>query len=449
MKKVWKIFKAFVCLLMVSYAIPAFSQEAYKFELMWGFLGTGDGQFNVPVGVVVDSSGNVYVADSHNNRIQKFDSNGNFLTQWGSPSFSPQSVAVDSSGNVYVVADETSIRKFDSGGNLITSWSILGIPLNLLCLGQITTDSLRNLYATTHYCCNLPCCFLSACPEPLPEPDKFGILKFDLNGNLIAKWGDWGTGDGQFNGPEGVAVDSSGHIYVADRGNHRIQKFDLNGNSIFRWGIEGTEDGQFFAPYGVAVDSPGNVYVSDSGNDQIQKFDSTGNFITKWGYWGQAEGQFDGLGGIAVDSSGNVYVADTGNHRIQRFSPSGQEPIPLPDLTGQWTSLIQRCRNTRIGPKCAISGKLDIRNIGNQNARFSFVRFYLSNDAYIDGADIFLKQVATGSVRMGTSKAKMLSYSFPFGETASGKYIIAVIDVDNAVTESNKSNNYAVFGPIQ
>ena len=84
MKKALGIFLVTICYWIAASAIPAFSQEAYRFELMWGAPGTGNGQFNEPAGVAVDASGSVYVADKGNNRIQKFDSNGNFITQWGS-----------------------------------------------------------------------------------------------------------------------------------------------------------------------------------------------------------------------------------------------------------------------------------------------------------------------------------------------------------------------------
>jgi len=118
----------------------------------------------------------------------------------------------------------------------------------------------------------------------------------------------------------------------------------------------------------------------------------------------------------------------------------------LSDLTGQWKSLTQTCRNTRSGLKCRVSGRLRIQNVGNLNAPKSFVWFYLSdNDHYDgDGIDVYLKQVATGTVRVGKTKTKTFSYSLPLGETASGKYIIAVIDKDNTVAEANENNNYVV-----
>ena len=149
------------------------------------------------------------------------------------------------------------------------------------------------------------------------------IQKFNSNGTFITKWGTFGSSDGQFLLPHGVAVDSSSNVYVADLDNNRIQKFSYTGAFITKWGTEGTVDGQFQSPYSVAVDSSGNVYVSDYGNNRIQKFSSNGTFITKWGSQGRGDGQFNAPSGVAVDSSGNVYVADYGNNRIQKFSSTG------------------------------------------------------------------------------------------------------------------------------
>ncbi|MGB9940271.1 6-bladed beta-propeller [Methanosarcina sp.] len=99
---------------------------------------------------------------------------------------------------------------------------------------------------------------------------------------FVAKWGSYGSSDGQFKTPIGIDVDSLDNIYVADFGNHRIQKFDSNGNFITRWGSEGTGTGQFKYPRDVAVDSSDNVYVAEERNNRIQKFDSNGNFINQW-----------------------------------------------------------------------------------------------------------------------------------------------------------------------
>src|SRR3972149_1227097 len=89
---------------------------------------------------------------------------------------------------------------------------------------------------------------------------------------------------------------------------------------VNKWGSAGSGDGQFNTPRAIAVDSSGNVYVVDSGNHRIQKFTSEGVFLTKWGSAGSGDGQFNYAFGVAVDSSGKVYVADWDNHRIQKFT---------------------------------------------------------------------------------------------------------------------------------
>ena len=98
--------------------------------------------------------------------------------------------------------------------------------------------------------------------------------------------------DGQFGNPNGIALDSSGNVYVADAGNDRIQKFNSNGAFVTTWGSSRTANGQFISPNGIAVDSSGNVYVAEFSNNRIQKFNSNGAFITKWGSKGNADGQF-------------------------------------------------------------------------------------------------------------------------------------------------------------
>ncbi|MEA2051780.1 MAG: choice-of-anchor U domain-containing protein [Euryarchaeota archaeon] len=294
---------ALLALFVLAFFIAAASAEGgYDFITQWGTTGSGDGQFNRPSGVAVDSSGNVFVADTFNRRIQKFDSCGTYITQWGSSDsgdgqFSrPCGVAVDSSGNVFV-ADTYNhrIQKFDSSGGYITKWGSSGTSSGKFyrpC--GVAVDSSGNVFVADTY--------------------NSRIQKFDSSGGYITKWGIYGR-------PFGVAVDGSGNVFVADTFNHRIQKFDSCGTYITQWGSGGTGDGQFNRPFGVAVDSSGNVFVADTYNHRIQKFDSCGTYITQWGSGGTGDGQFYRPCGVAVDSSGNVFVADTCNHRIQKFGP--------------------------------------------------------------------------------------------------------------------------------
>jgi len=95
--------------------------------------------------------------------------------------------------------------------------------------------------------------------------------------------------------------------------------FTSSGSYITRWGGLGTEPGQFWRPWSVAVDASGHVYVADVNNSRIQEFTSSGGYMTEWGGSGAGPGQFDFPVGVAVDASGHVYVADMNNNRIQVF----------------------------------------------------------------------------------------------------------------------------------
>ena len=301
-----------ICIFLVG--IMSFSSftalgvvETYVFTLKWGTQGSGDGQFSYPSGVAVDGSGNVYVADLGNHRIQKFSSTGVFLTKWGTQGSgngqfeAPTDIAVDSSGNVYVVdSGNNRVQKFSSSGVFLTKWGSLGSGDGQFNSTRgVAVDNSGNVYVIDAY--------------------NGRVQKFSSSGVYLTQWGSLGSGDGQFSYPSGVAVDGSGNVYVIE--NNRVQKFSSTGVFLTKWGSLGSGDGQFYNLYGVAVDSLGNVYVTDFGNvNRVQKFSSSGVFLTKWGSSGSGDGQFAQTSKVAVDASGNVYVADSNNYRIQKFA---------------------------------------------------------------------------------------------------------------------------------
>lgn len=203
-------------------------------------------------------------------------------------------------------------------------------------------------------------------PTFTPKPTNTPTPTSNSSYIFVRKWGSNGSGDGQFDGLEGIAIDSLGNVYVTDTNNNRIQKFTSSGNFITKWGSFGEGNGQFNGILGIEVDSSNSVYVSGY-NSIIQKFNSSGafitkyeipstnssalfdvaidsysniyfttgikgkiwkitssgTFITKWGEIGGNDGQFNICNGIALDTNGNVYVADHGNKRIQKFTSSG------------------------------------------------------------------------------------------------------------------------------
>ena len=257
-----------------------------------GSIGSANGtgtaaSFKYPFGVAVDSSGTVYVADTSNHLIRKITSAGVVTTLAGSGSsgstngtgtaasfYNPLGVAVDSSGNVYV-ADTSNylIRKITSGGVVTT---LAGSGYSGSTNGTGTAASFDNPYGVA---------VDSSC----------NVYVADLNNNLIRKITSAGVvttlagsgSSGSTNGmgtaasfyyPSGVAVDSSGNVYVADTSNHLIRQITSGGvvTTLAGSGSIGSTNGtgtvaSFFNPRGVAVDSSGNVYVADYSNHLIRK----------------------------------------------------------------------------------------------------------------------------------------------------------------------------------
>jgi predicted membrane-bound mannosyltransferase/DNA-binding beta-propeller fold protein YncE len=149
-------------------------------------------------------------------------------------------------------------------------------------------------------------------------------------GEVLATWGEFGVGPGQFNEPWGVAVAADGTVYVADTWNHRIQKFDTQGRYLTSWGIlaqmpvgDPAGFGLFYGPRGIAIGADGAIYVTDTGNKRVQVFDADGVFLRDFGGGGTWAGQMDEPVGIAMDETGLVYIADTWNRRIQALTSEG------------------------------------------------------------------------------------------------------------------------------
>ncbi len=321
---------------------------------------TGDGglatyaQLNLPGGIALDGSGNLYVADSGNNVIRLITTAGTIITFAGKlyPGYSgdggaataaqlytPSDVAVDSSGNVYI-ADTVNavIRQVTTDGNIHTSAgsNVLGstgdggaaTSAELNEPQGVAVDSSGNLYISEFG------------DSKIREVVK-GII------NTIAGTGSFGySGDGsaatkaQMADPLGISVDRNGNIYIADIWNYRVRKISsgnigtIAGNGLVSYSGDGgpATSAELNTPRGVAMDKAGNLYIADLQNNRVRQITPGGLINTIAGNGtpgysgdgGQAtSAQLAAPQGVAVDKSGNIYIADTGNQCIREVSPNG------------------------------------------------------------------------------------------------------------------------------
>ena len=295
-----------------------------EFLFAFGSEGSGDGQFSAPEGIAVGNSGNIYVTDVNQNRVQVFDSGGNFQFAFGSSGTGddefddPRGIAVGNDGDIYVVdKGNWRVQTFDSGGNFQST------------LGSFGTQGFGNGGPGDFR--GGPYAIAAAVNGDIYATDNgsnsngvsvlfFGrVHAFNSLGTYQSTIGSFGSDPGEFTSLRGLAVDSSGNLYVADIGQDRVQVFDSSGNFKFQLGSFGTGEGEFDTPWDVAVDSSGDVYVADLVNDRVQVFDSGGNFQFAFGSTGTRDGEFMGPAGIAIGDSGNVHVLDFYNHRVQVF----------------------------------------------------------------------------------------------------------------------------------
>lgn len=289
-----------------NHRIQKFDSEG-NFLMKFGTQGSLEGQFSGPWGVAVDSNENIYVADTGNNRMQKFKKDGEYLGQWGQYGSSdgefitPWGVEIDTDNNIYVSEwGNDRVQKFDADGNFILSWGGLG-SLD----GQLNNPSGLSIHNNEIY---------------VSDRYNHRIQVFDLDGHFLRKMCSYGSAPGQLNQPRGIFV-SDEFVYVADASNNRVQVLDLDGNSVLYFGSSGSGNGTFgnVGIRGVAVNSGGDIYVADAGNGLIQKFDSEGNFIKQWGRYIAGDGDFNNPMSVAFDSFNNIYVVERLGHKVQKF----------------------------------------------------------------------------------------------------------------------------------
>lgn len=354
MKTVLKLTSVALAVLSACYAQAVINTVAGNGTLVF----SGDGGpatkagVGIPPDMAVDGAGNLYIADRNNNRIRKVDTSGTISTFAGNGTsgfsgdggpatsaalFLPIGVAVDGAGNVYIAdGGSNGLRKVDTSGKINAVPVISSFLSRIASPGGLTVDSAGNVYISD----------LNG--SAIYKLDKAGVLT-TVAGGAFGFSGDGGPATkAALYFPSGVAVDSAGNIYFADKGNNRVRKVDTKGiiTTFAGTGTAGfSGDGgpatsaklglNLTAAFqGVAVDSAGDVYIADPQNNRIRIVNPAGIISTFAGNGGAfATGSLgNGDGGppasasvstpygVRVDNAGNVFIADTGHSLIRKVT---------------------------------------------------------------------------------------------------------------------------------
>jgi sugar lactone lactonase YvrE len=324
-------------------------------------LGLGNGEFFAPAQIAA-RGGRVAVAEAGSSRVEVFDANGGFIERFGKNggdgtagskggefAFAPSGVAFAANGDIFVADTYNQrIQHFTAAGDFIEA-------------AGTDVDSVNPSTGFEICVVAANCKFATAAPAPplgdrqfkQPNQIAFGpdgllyVLEYaghrievvdPANGySLVRKIGanlgdgSVGSGDGDFTAPVAIAIDAQGDIYVTDPNASRITKFSSTGQFLVKWGSAGSGPGQFSRPEGITVTPSGAVYIGDRDNNRVQVFDSSGNYQSEYGGFGSDEGQFSQPTGLGSDECGHVYVSDLDNERIQIF---GESPPPCSAATG-------------------------------------------------------------------------------------------------------------------
>jgi len=293
--------------ILVGCGLTSMSANAQTVQIL------GQGSLSLPYGVAVDSSGNVFVANTNDSQIDEILASGDYATVKSilpKAGFDyPYGVTLDGSGNIFVADTYNNfVEEIPTKGGY-TTISVLAAALNgdFIYPTSVAVDSSGNVFVA--------------------DPDDNAVYEIVAAGGY-ANIKSVGAANGYFTLPGGVALDSSGNVFVADYGNNAVKEVLAAGGYV----TVKTLGSGFKAPQGVAVDTSGNVYVADTGNNAVKEILAEGGYTTV-NTLAAATGNFNTPAAVAVDTSGNVYVADSVNNVVKKIL-LGASPLAASVLPG-------------------------------------------------------------------------------------------------------------------
>ena len=458
------LLKPAVCAVVAAAAVWAQSADEWIIETVAGSSSIGDGgaadraQLRSPSGAAADGAGNLYIADYSNQRVRKVDAAGVITTAAGTGERGyggdggaavraqlnfPSGAALDSAGNLYIAdTGNQRIRKVDAAG-IITTVAGTGVrgyggdggaadQAQLSSPQGVAVDGAGNLY--------------------IADRDNHRIRKVDTAGVITTAAGTGGGifggygGDGgaavqaQLKSPRGVAADGAGNLYIADSGNYRIRKVDAAGVITTAAGTGergyGGDGGaataaQLRSPMGVAVDGAGNLYIADENDQRIRKVDAAGVITTaagtgERGYGGDGgaavRAQLDSPAGAAADGAGNLYIIDSGNQRIRKVDAAGMISTAAgPGDAGDGGAAVQAQLRYPLGVAADGAGNLYIADSSNHRVR------------KVDAAGVITTAAGTGERGYGGDggAAEQAQLDSPAGVAVDGAGNLYIADSGN------------------
>lgn len=282
----------------------------------FGSYGSGEGLWlKSPHGLTVDPQDRLFIADTANNRVVRWGivppASERLIVVMGSfgaegsgegEMSSPSSIAAASNGNVWVADTANSrIQRFDSHGEQQDTIGAEGsAPGEFSWPMGIATGPEGDAWVA--------------------DTGNGRVQHFDAEGHHLGEFGTWGEGPGEFSNVVALATGSEGDLWTLDAGSYRVQHFDAEGNYLGQFGEYGSGNGQFISPSALAVADDGSVWVADTGNMRVQKFNPEGKYRRTLNLGGEEPMPT----GVEIDGEGNVWVAEGYGERIRGFTSSGR-----------------------------------------------------------------------------------------------------------------------------